>query len=206
MLRETEVSPAPKQIDRCLLSLYSPFTSLDFRFTLPLLTFDRQFTSRLRNIWHFAHTFHTFAQPMAKQTCKTMVMAMFKKRKNQPKVEPKTNPPPSPPNNLPALPNTSPNGLHALPNAPRPQDSTPSGIQNTANSNENDDEIAKFAKQSGIPESIVRIEFKIIQSLYNASHRDIINRYQSLPVPALLPILKLRYIRNFWKQLNQNKT
>jgi hypothetical protein len=100
------------------------------------------------------------------------------------------------------------NGLHASPNL---QNSTTLGAQNTANSNAtnsdgNDDEIAKFAKQSGIPESIVRIEFQIIQSLHNASHRDIINRYHALPVPALLPILKLRYIRNFWKQLNQNET
>jgi hypothetical protein len=136
-----------------------------------------------------------------------MVLAMFKKRKNHPKAEPRTNPPPSPPNALPAVPNPQ-NGLHASPNL---QNSTTSGAQNTANSNatdsdSNEDEIAKFAKQSGIPESIVRIEFQIIHSLYNASHRDIINRYHALPVPALLPILKLRYIRNFWKQLNQNET
>jgi len=69
---------------------------------------------------------------------------------------------------------------------------------------DSDDEIAKFAKQSGIPESIVRIEFKVIQSLYNVEHKDIINRYYAFHVPALLPILKLRYIRVFWKQLSQN--
>jgi hypothetical protein len=138
-----------------------------------------------------------------------MVLAMLKRRKTQPKTEPKpkpAQPPPlSPPssssNALHALPNASPNGLpaHASPN---PQNSAALSIPLDAN--DSDDEIARFAKQSGIPESIVRIELRIIQSLYNATHKDIIDRYHTLSMPALLPILKLRYIRCFWKQLSQN--
>jgi hypothetical protein len=131
-----------------------------------------------------------------------MMLAMFKKRKKQPKAERKAElertpkpPPSSPPNALP----TSPNTLPALSNA------SSNALLNTASTNANDDEISKFAKQSGIPENIVRIEFQIIRSLHNSSHKDIIERYYTLPVPALMPILKLRYIRIFWKQLNQNK-
>jgi len=76
-----------------------------------------------------------------------------------------------------------------------------------SNTNDNEDrEIANFAKQSGIPENIVRIEFQIIKVLHKASHKDIIDIYHTLPASGLLPIVKLRYIRNFWKQLNQSKT
>ena len=141
-----------------------------------------------------------------------MVLAMLKRRKNQPKTDHKAKPAHPPPLSSPSL--LPPNALHALPNAPSnglPAPASPN-LQNSvalsmptdAGTDDSDDEIAKFAKQSGIPESIVRIEFKIIQSLYNVSHKDIINRYYAFHVPALLPILKLRYIRVFWKQLSQN--
>jgi hypothetical protein len=141
-----------------------------------------------------------------------MVLAMLKRRKNQPKTDHKAKPAHPPPLSSPSL--LPPNALHALPNAPSnglPAPASPN-LQNSvalsmptdAGADDSDDEIAKFAKQSGIPESIVRIEFKIIQSLYNVEHKDIINRYYAFHVPALLPILKLRYIRVFWKQLSQN--
>jgi hypothetical protein len=138
-----------------------------------------------------------------------MVLAMLKRRKNQPKTEPKTKPPQPPPSSPPL---SSPNALSSLPNfsqngsiaSPNPQDSASLSIPTTASTNDSDDEIARFAKQSGIPESIVRIEFRIIQSLYNATHKDIVNRYYTLSMHDLLPILKLRYIRCFWKQLSQN--
>jgi len=129
---------------------------------------------------------------------------MLKRRKTQPKTGPKTKPVQPPPLSPPSSsPNASPNGLpaHASPN---PQNSATLSMPPSAGTSDSDDEIARFAKQSGIPEGIVRIEFRIIQSLYNATHKDIIDRYHSLPMPALLPILKLRYIRSFWKQLSQN--
>jgi hypothetical protein len=140
-----------------------------------------------------------------------MALAMLKRRKNQPKTDhkakpaqppPLSSPPLSLPNALHALSNASPNGLPA-PASPNPQNSAALSIPPATSANDSDDEIAKFAKQSGIPEGIVRIEFKIIQSLYNVSRKDIINRYHAFHVPALLPILKLRYIRIFWKQLSQ---
>ena len=129
---------------------------------------------------------------------------MLKRRKTQPKTEPKTKPAQPPPLSPPSLsPNASPNGLPAH-TSPNPQNSAALSMPPAASTNDSDDEIARFAKQSGIPEGIVRIEFKIIQSLYNATHKDIIDRYHTLSMPALLPILKLRYIRSFWKQLSQN--
>ena len=141
-----------------------------------------------------------------------MVLAMLKRRKNQPKTDHKVKPAHPPPLSSPSL--SLLNALHALPNTPSNGLSAPASLnlQNSvalsiptdAGADDSDDEIAKFAKQSGIPESIVRIEFKIIQSLYNVEHKDIINRYYAFHVPALLPILKLRYIRIFWKQLSQN--
>jgi hypothetical protein len=141
-----------------------------------------------------------------------MVLAMLKRRKNQPKTDHKVKPAHPPPlsspslsllNALHALPNTPSNGLPASA-SPNLQNSVALSIPTDAGADDSDDEIAKFAKQSGIPESIVRIEFKIIQSLYNVEHKDIINRYYAFHVPALLPILKLRYIRVFWKQLSQD--
>jgi len=141
-----------------------------------------------------------------------MVLAMLKRRKNQPKTDHKVKPAHPPPlsspslsllNALHALPNTPSNGLPASA-SPNLQNSVALSIPTDAGADDSDDEIAKFAKQSGIPESIVKIEFKIIQSLYNVEHKDIINRYYAFHVPALLPILKLRYIRVFWKQLSQN--
>jgi len=137
---------------------------------------------------------------------------MLKRRKNQPKTDHKVKPAHPPPlsspslsllNALHALPNTPSNGLPASA-SPNLQNSVALSIPTDAGADDSDDEIAKFAKQSGIPESIVRIEFKIIQSLYNVEHKDIINRYYAFHVPALLSILKLRYIRVFWKQLSQN--
>ena len=137
---------------------------------------------------------------------------MLKRRKNQPKTDHKVKPAHPPPlsspslsllNALHALPNTPSNGLPASA-SPNLQNSVALSIPTDAGADDSDDEIAKFAKQSGIPESIVRIEFKIIQSLYNVEHKDIINRYYAFHVPALLPILKLRYIRVFWKQLSQD--
>jgi hypothetical protein len=141
-----------------------------------------------------------------------MVLAMLKRRKNQPKTDHKAKPAHPPPLSSPSL--SPPNALHAQPNAPSnglPAPASPN-LQNSfalsmptdAGADDSNDEIANFAKQSGVPESIVRIEFKIIQSLYNVEHKDIINRYYAFHVPALLPILKLRYIRVFWKQLSQN--
>jgi len=141
-----------------------------------------------------------------------MVLAMLKRRKNQPKTDHKVKPAHQPPlsspslsllNALHALPNTPSNGLPASA-SPNLQNSVALSIPTDAGADDSDDEIAKFAKQSGIPESIVRIEFKVIQSLYNVEHKDIINRYYAFHVPALLPILKLRYIRVFWKQLSQD--
>ena len=137
---------------------------------------------------------------------------MLKRRKNQPKTDHKVKPAHPPPlsspslsllNALHALPNTPSNGLPASA-SPNLQNSVALSIPTDAGADDSDDEIAKFAKQSGIPESIVRIEFKVIQSLYNVEHKDIINRYYAFHVPALLPILKLRYIRIFWEQLSQD--
>ena len=74
-----------------LLSLYFPFTSLDFRFTLPLLTFDRQFTSLPRNIWQFTY-FSYLCKQASKQATKLAIKLWCWQCSKSAKTIPKQNP------------------------------------------------------------------------------------------------------------------